>query len=132
MLLYMAMMQPFKYLFCNNIFSIKNDYQFKLFENLIFLYEYFSSQIPLFNNSLNNPFKLSTFLLSAVIWPLYLKVLRQTFLLEKIGKLTEGKSLDANIQLVYNNAKLAAKIAVAFAKERKKYNFWFCPNKDFS
>ncbi len=45
------------------------------------------------------------------------------FLLEKIGKLTEGKSLDANIQLVYNNAKLAAKIAVAFAKERKKYNF---------
>lgn len=45
------------------------------------------------------------------------------FLLEKIGKLTEGKSLDANIQLVYNNAKLAARIAVAFAKERKKYNF---------
>ena len=45
------------------------------------------------------------------------------FLLEKIGKLTEGKSLEANIQLVYNNAKLATKIAIAFAKERKKYNF---------
>lgn len=45
------------------------------------------------------------------------------FLLEKIGKLTEGKSLEANIQLVFNNAKLASKIAVAFAKERKKYNF---------
>lgn len=45
------------------------------------------------------------------------------FLLEKIGKLTKGKSLEANIQLVFNNAKLAAKIAVAFAKEREKYNF---------
>ena len=45
------------------------------------------------------------------------------FLLEKIGKLTEGKSLEANIQLVYNKAKLATKIAIAFAKERKKYNF---------
>jgi pseudouridine-5'-phosphate glycosidase len=45
------------------------------------------------------------------------------FLLETIGKLTGGKSLEANIQLVFNNAKLAAKIAVAFAKERKKYNF---------
>jgi len=33
------------------------------------------------------------------------------FLLAKVKELTEGKSLDANIQLVYNNAKLAAKIA---------------------
>ncbi|MCM1533423.1 MAG: pseudouridine-5'-phosphate glycosidase [Corallococcus sp.] len=33
------------------------------------------------------------------------------FLLEKIQKLTEGKSLDTNIQLVYNNARLAAEIA---------------------
>ena len=33
------------------------------------------------------------------------------FLLTKVKELTEGKSLDANIQLVYNNAKLAAEIA---------------------
>ncbi|MGL5979033.1 MAG: pseudouridine-5'-phosphate glycosidase [Erysipelotrichaceae bacterium] len=38
------------------------------------------------------------------------------FLLDKIQKLTAGKSLDANIQLVFNNAKLAAEIAVALAK----------------
>jgi len=34
------------------------------------------------------------------------------FLLAKVKELTAGKSLDANIQLVYNNAKLAAEIAV--------------------
>jgi len=34
------------------------------------------------------------------------------FLLAKVIELTEGKSLDANIQLVYNNAKLAAEIAI--------------------
>ena len=33
------------------------------------------------------------------------------FLLDKIQKLTAGKSLAANIQLVYNNARLAARIA---------------------
>lgn len=33
------------------------------------------------------------------------------FLLAKVKELTKGKSLDANIQLVYNNAKLAAEIA---------------------
>lgn len=33
------------------------------------------------------------------------------FLLEKIKKITEGDSLEANINLVYNNAKLAAQIA---------------------
>lgn len=33
------------------------------------------------------------------------------FLLSKINELTKGKSLDANIQLVLNNAELAAKIA---------------------
>lgn len=33
------------------------------------------------------------------------------FLLDKIQKLTGGQSLDANIQLVYNNVALAAKIA---------------------
>lgn len=36
------------------------------------------------------------------------------FLLSRIEQLTAGKSLEANIQLVYNNAKLAAEIAVAF------------------
>lgn len=33
------------------------------------------------------------------------------FLLDKIQKITEGKSLEANIQLVYNNVKLGAEIA---------------------
>lgn len=33
------------------------------------------------------------------------------FLLAKVKELTGGKSLDANIQLVYNNAKLAAEVA---------------------
>lgn len=37
------------------------------------------------------------------------------FLLERIAEKTGGKSLNANIQLVLNNADLAAKIAVAFA-----------------
>ena len=36
------------------------------------------------------------------------------FLLAKVKELTGGKSLEANIQLVYNNAKLAAEIAVDF------------------
>ena len=39
------------------------------------------------------------------------------FLLDKIQKLTGGKSLDSNIRLVYNNAALGAKIACALAKE---------------
>jgi pseudouridine-5'-phosphate glycosidase len=38
------------------------------------------------------------------------------FLLAKIAERTDGKSLDANIQLVLNNAMTAAKIAVAFAQ----------------
>lgn len=38
------------------------------------------------------------------------------FLLAKIKELTGGDSLRANVQLVLNNAKLAARIAVAFAK----------------
>jgi len=37
------------------------------------------------------------------------------FLLAKIEQLTEGKSLEANIQLVLNNAALAAEIAAAYA-----------------
>lgn len=38
------------------------------------------------------------------------------FLLEKIQKITGGKSLESNIRLVMNNAALAADIAVAYAK----------------
>lgn len=36
------------------------------------------------------------------------------FLLGKIKELTEGKSLDANLELVYHNAKVGAEIAVSF------------------
>lgn len=38
------------------------------------------------------------------------------FLLDKIQKLTEGKSLESNIKLVFNNAKLASEIAKEFVK----------------
>jgi pseudouridine-5'-phosphate glycosidase len=38
------------------------------------------------------------------------------FLLQRIAERTDGKSLEANIQLVLNNARLAADIAVQFAK----------------
>lgn len=38
------------------------------------------------------------------------------FLLDKIQKLTGGASLESNIQLVYNNAALGAKIAVEYSK----------------
>lgn len=38
------------------------------------------------------------------------------FLLDKIQKLTGGDSLKANIQLVYNNARLGAKVAAALCK----------------
>lgn len=37
------------------------------------------------------------------------------YLLDKLDKITEGKSLDANIKLVYNNAQVASRIAVALA-----------------
>ncbi len=37
------------------------------------------------------------------------------FLLARVKALTEGKSLDSNIQLVYNNARVGGQIAVAFA-----------------
>lgn len=40
------------------------------------------------------------------------------FLLDKIQRLTEGKSLAANIQLVYNNARLACGIAAELCKLR--------------
>lgn len=38
------------------------------------------------------------------------------YLLDKVQKITGGKSLEANIQLVYNNAKLAAQIAAELSK----------------
>ncbi len=38
------------------------------------------------------------------------------FLLDKIQKITGGESLDANIQLVMNNARVSAKIAVELSK----------------
>ncbi len=38
------------------------------------------------------------------------------FLLDKIKTVTEGKSLESNIQLVYNNARVGSKIAVNLAE----------------
>ncbi len=38
------------------------------------------------------------------------------FLLAKIKDITGGDSLEANIQLVYNNARLAAQTALALSK----------------
>ena len=38
------------------------------------------------------------------------------FLLDKIQKITGGNSLASNIQLVFNNARLASQIAVELAK----------------
>lgn len=38
------------------------------------------------------------------------------FLLSKVKEITKGKSLESNIQLVYNNAKLAAKLALELSK----------------
>ena len=35
------------------------------------------------------------------------------FLLEKVSSITKGKTLETNIQLMLNNAKLAARIAFA-------------------
>ncbi|MDG1901791.1 MAG: pseudouridine-5'-phosphate glycosidase [Bacteroidales bacterium] len=39
------------------------------------------------------------------------------FLLSKVSEITEGKSLDANIKLIQNNADLAAKIALHYSKQ---------------
>ena len=41
------------------------------------------------------------------------------FLLAKIKEITGGSSLDSNIQLVFNNARLAAATAVALAELNK-------------
>ncbi|MEW8974499.1 MAG: pseudouridine-5'-phosphate glycosidase [Tissierellaceae bacterium] len=38
------------------------------------------------------------------------------FLLDKVKEITKGESLEANIQLVYNNAKVGADLAVEFSK----------------
>jgi pseudouridine-5'-phosphate glycosidase len=38
------------------------------------------------------------------------------YLLSKVNEITKGKSLDANIKLIQNNAALAAKIAVHYIK----------------
>jgi pseudouridylate synthase len=38
------------------------------------------------------------------------------FLLAKVTEMTKGSSLDSNIQLVYNNAKVGAQVAVALSK----------------
>jgi pseudouridine-5'-phosphate glycosidase len=38
------------------------------------------------------------------------------FLLAKVKEITGGDSLDSNIQLVFNNAKVAAKTAVELCK----------------
>lgn len=38
------------------------------------------------------------------------------YLLDKVQKITEGKSLEANIQLVYNNVRLGAEIAVELCR----------------
>jgi pseudouridine-5'-phosphate glycosidase len=38
------------------------------------------------------------------------------FLLSKVKEATGGQSLDANIKLVYNNAKIAAELAIEYAK----------------
>ncbi len=42
------------------------------------------------------------------------------FLLSKVKHITEGSSLDSNIELVYNNARLAAEIAIAYASIQTK------------
>ena len=39
------------------------------------------------------------------------------YLLSKVNEITEGKSLDANIKLIQNNADLAAKIAIHYSKQ---------------
>lgn len=42
------------------------------------------------------------------------------FLLSKVKELTEGKSLETNIALVYHNAEVAAKVAVAFKNKQNQ------------
>jgi pseudouridine-5'-phosphate glycosidase len=42
------------------------------------------------------------------------------FLLSRINELTAGASLKANISLLLNNGRLAAKIAVEFSKSKRE------------
>jgi pseudouridylate synthase len=42
------------------------------------------------------------------------------FLLARVQELTGGKSLEANIHLVLNNAKIGAELAVACSEQRSK------------
>jgi len=42
------------------------------------------------------------------------------FLLAKVKEITGGESLESNIQLVYNNARLGAKIAFELTKLEKQ------------
>ena len=61
------------------------------------------------------------------------------FLLDRIQQLTMGESLEANIKLVYNNARLAAEIAIEYRRlyvitsysihYTKLYEFWKFTNK---
>ena len=44
------------------------------------------------------------------------------FLLARINELSKGESLKANIELVKNNARLAARMAVAYAPLKKAGN----------
>lgn len=44
------------------------------------------------------------------------------FLLQRINELTSGKSLNANLALLLNNARLAAQIARALAASQRKHN----------
>ncbi len=41
------------------------------------------------------------------------------FLLERVFELTDGRSLEANVELICNNAKLASEIAIAITDERR-------------
>jgi len=43
------------------------------------------------------------------------------FLLARVKEMTQGKSLESNIELVYNNAKVAAKIAKEFSYLQREY-----------
>ncbi len=42
------------------------------------------------------------------------------FLLAKIVELTQGASLETNIQLVYNNARLGAQIAKSYQDKQRR------------
>ncbi|XP_051237841.1 uncharacterized protein zgc:136858 isoform X1 [Dicentrarchus labrax] len=45
------------------------------------------------------------------------------FILQKVNEMTEGKSLQANIALIHNNAKVGSQIACALSREINERNF---------